>query len=416
MILLSPSGMSFFKEIPPTAGFALRWYELFQRGRYCNGKSLEEDFRGLLGAPFARITSSGTAALYLILQGLKKVSSRRTVVVPSFVCPLLPLAVRRAGMKVEICDIRRDRFDFDLANLKDICLTNPDVLAIIAVHLAGIPLDLDPIRTIAGENNVLIIEDCAQSLGALHKDRSVGTVGDVSFFSLCRGKGVTTYEGGAIVAASEKYSAHIDVAMKEHAVTDVISEASLLMLLFGYWIFYRPSLFWFVFKLPQIYWTWRGNQVKAAAEDFRLDFPVQKMSAVRQGIGHRQFPRLGEEIRQQRSKAEFYFRGLQGVKGISVVKELPGTSSTYPSIVLVFNDDDVRNRALKALERIGTGASILYAMAVCDYGYLNGIVNPGNCDNGRFMAGHCITLSTSSFIGKHDMETTLSVLRDVLRQ
>jgi dTDP-4-amino-4,6-dideoxygalactose transaminase len=83
------------------------------------------------------------------------------------------------------------------------CLKNKDILAIIPVHLGGIPVNLESVLDIAKNNGIFIVEDCAQSLGAMNQGRKTGTIGDFAFYSLCRGKGITIYEGGAIITNSD---------------------------------------------------------------------------------------------------------------------------------------------------------------------------------------------------------------------
>jgi len=174
--------MPIFREIPPTAGWTLSLKNILEPG------SLEQDFKNYLGSGFAQVTYSGTAAFYLILESLKTKSSKKSVVIPSFICPLVPLAIKRAGLKVLVCDIRRDSFDFDQAHLENICADNHDILAIVAVHLGGIPVGLEAIKQAAQRCGAIVIEDCAQASGASYKGKRVGTLGDWSFFSLCRGR------------------------------------------------------------------------------------------------------------------------------------------------------------------------------------------------------------------------------------
>ncbi len=218
-----------------------------------------------------------TAAFYVILESLKLLSAKKTIIIPSYICPLITLAIERAGLKTEVCDINRDNFSYDSSMLAELCSRNDDVLAILAVHLAGIPADFDMIKKIAEANGIFTIEDCAQALGARYKGAKTGTLGDMAFFSLGLGKGITTYEGGAVIANcrghDETLAKTLDDVMLRFVKSDIVSEGILLPALFGYWLFYRPSLFWFVFKLPQLYWNWRGNIIKAAMEDFTYQFP-----------------------------------------------------------------------------------------------------------------------------------------------
>lgn len=406
--------MNIFREIPPTAGFPLCWKDFLALLRIKNrANSLENDFRQYLNVDYARITNSGTSAFYLILESLKKISGKKTVIIPSYICPLIPLAIKRAGLQVEICDINKDNFNFYTPELEGLCRNNNDILAIVAVHLGGIPAAFDAIKTIAGKYNIFTIEDCAQSLGARYKDRLAGTLGDFSFFSLCRGKGLTTYEGGVIVSNKREYIPFIDDTIQRLVKKDPAAESLLVALLFGYWVFYRPLLFWFVFRLPQIFWNWRGEKLKAAMEDFDMDFPVHKMSSARQLIGHSQFGRLEKEIAKQRHKASFYMSRLEKIKGITLIKELPDTSSTYPFISVIFDDPGKKEKALKTFNALEYGVSIVYASAISDYNYLKHIVPDRNCSNARYLSARTITLSTNTFLRDEDMDITINILENL---
>jgi perosamine synthetase len=409
--------MGIFNEIPPTAGFRLHARDFLPllpaEGRQASENRLESNFRHYLNVPYARVVSSGTAAFYVILESLKLLSARKTVIIPSYICPLIPLAIKRAGLKIEVCDINRDNFCYESSMLAELCRRNNDILAILAVHLAGLPADLDVIKEIAGEYGIFIIEDCAQALGASYKGSKAGTMGDFAFFSLGLGKGITTYAGGALIANSSELAQLVERSMQRFVKSSVLSESFLLFLLTGYWLFYRPSLFWFVFKLPQSFWRWRGYDLKAAMEDFTIDFPVRTVSPARQLIGHRQFERLDQEIEQQRQKAFFYFSGLREIKGLSLVGELPGSAATYPFVTVIFDSPEQRGKAVRAFAKTHLGASFVYALAVADYGYLTGIVPDRNCSNARSLSARTLTLSTSTFLTDDDLAATVEILKNL---
>ena len=138
--------MPIFKEIPPTSGWQFRIKDLFFK---CAAGSLEEVFKNYLGVSNLYITYSGTAALYLIFESLKKISSKKTVIIPSYVCPLVALAAQKAGLRIKVCDISKDSFDFNYDCLKALCSRDSDILAIVVVHLGGIALGFDRIKEIA---------------------------------------------------------------------------------------------------------------------------------------------------------------------------------------------------------------------------------------------------------------------------
>jgi len=404
--------MDIFREIPPTAGFPLYakdFLSIFST-KYCKG-SLETDFKNYLAVPYAEVTYSGTAAFYFILEALKELSPKKTVIIPSFICPLVPLAVKRAGLKNAVCDINKDNFNFDIQQLQNLCSQNSDILAIVAAHLGGIPLDFEAIRQIAVSNNIFVVEDCAQSLGAEYKGKKAGTLGDFSFFSLCRGKGLTIYEGGILVTKKEQYASILNRTIKRFVNRDYFSESLKILELFGYWIFYGPEFFWFAFRLPQIFWNLQGKNLKALTEYFTVDFPLHKVSKIRKAIGHIAFGRLQEEIDKQKKKACYYIEGLKGVRGIKLITEPPQTKATYPFLTLLFDDPQKRNIALSAFRNSGLGVFQIYARAITDYGYLSEIVGSRVCPNARYLAEREITLTTSTFLKEKDQDSIIEIIK-----
>jgi len=372
---------------------------------------LEEDFKNYFDVPYAKVTYSGTAAFYLILESLKGSSSRKTVIIPSFICPLVPLAIHRAGLRVAVCDINKDNFNFDLRQLQALCLQNNDILAIVAVHLGGIPIDFEEIKQIARNDKIFIIEDCAQSLGAMYKDKKVGTLGDFSFFSLCRGKGLTIYEGGVIVTKKENDSVKIDATIEQIVNNDFFSESLKILELVGYWIFYRPQLFWWVFRLPQIFWYWRDEHLRALTEYFTVDFPLHKVSKIRKSIGHVTFTRLEKEIDKQRQKASSYIENLKDIPGIKLITESPETKATYPYLTLLFNDPIKRKKAQEKFRNSGLGVFQVYAQAITDYEYLKDIVGNQDITNARYLAERQISLTTSTFLKEENLDSVVGIIK-----
>ncbi len=361
--------------------------------------------------PYAKVIYSGTAAFYLILESLKGSSSRKTVIIPSFICPLVPLAIYRAGLRVAVCDINKDNFNFDLRQLQALCLQNNDILAIVAVHLGGIPIDFEEIKQIARNDKIFIIEDCAQSLGAMYKDKKVGTLGDFSFFSLCRGKGLTIYEGGVIVTKKENDSVKIDATIEQIVNNDFFSESLKILELLGYWIFYRPQLFWWVFRLPQIFWYWRGEHLRALTEYFTIGFPLHKVSKIRKSIGHVTFARLEKEIYKQRQKASRYIENLKDIPGIKLITESSGTRATYPYLTLLFNDPIKCKKAKEIFRNSGLGVFQIYAMAITDYDYLKDIVGNHDSPNARYLAERQISLTTSTFLKEENLDSVVGIIK-----
>jgi dTDP-4-amino-4,6-dideoxygalactose transaminase len=333
------------------------------------------------------------------------------VVIPSFVCPLVPLAIKRAGLKTLVCDIQKDGFDFAAQELNCLCRENNDILAITAVHLGGIPADIDAIKQACAEKGIFIIEDCAQSLGALYKGNRAGALADFSFFSLCRGKGLTIYEGGVAVCNRQEYAQALEETIGRLAGKNFLSEALKIAELFGYWIFYRPQLAWFIFALPQIFWQMRGMPLKAAAEDYEENFPLCRVSAFRKSCGRRAMRRMQNELAKQRANALYYRQKLKGIPTVKLIAEAPGDMASYPYLTVIFDGEEQRDKALRALSRKGLGASRIYLKAITDYPYLQGLDGAAAPLNARYLAEHHLSLSTSAFLRQEEIAQACALIK-----
>ncbi len=210
-----------------------------------------------------------------------------------------------------------------------------------------------------------------------------------------------------------EYAATIDETVKRLVKDDFLSEALKILEVAGYWIFYRPYLFWYVWRLPEIFWRWCGRPLKAQAEYFTADFPIHRVSSLRKNIGHAAFLRLEREIAEQRKKALFYLEGLKNITGIIPFREDNVTKATYPYLTLLFTDAKKRQKARKRFHNSGLGIGQIYTSAVTDYPYLKNIVEQKECPNARWLAERHITLSTSTFLKEKDMRFILEALKSI---
>ncbi|MDD5432555.1 MAG: DegT/DnrJ/EryC1/StrS family aminotransferase [Candidatus Omnitrophica bacterium] len=408
--------MSIFREIPPTAGFPLHIKDLLSPFFDKHRRLLEEDFKDYFNFSFSSTTYSGTAAFYFILEALKRISSKKSVVIPAFICPLIPLAIARAGLKVIVCDIQKDNFNFDLIRLQKLCTENTDIAAIVAVHLAGIPLNIDAIKELIKDKEISIIEDCAQAQGATYHRQKVGTLGEFSFFSLCRGKGLTIYEGGILASKIQGYRELLKDTVFIFGKNNYFSEGLKIIELFGYWIFYRPLLFWFIFSFPQKFWEMLGNKEKAMIEYFDTNFPIHNVSKFRRAVGHSCFKEIEKKTLQQRAIALRYIEKLGARGDIKIITEPYDTQASYPFLAIIFSNPEKCIAAKKEFNDSGLGASQIYLSAITEYDYLKNIIEETPCPNAKLIAKNHITLSTSLFLTDRDINVITDKLISVLER
>ncbi|MCB0338871.1 MAG: DegT/DnrJ/EryC1/StrS family aminotransferase, partial [Bdellovibrionales bacterium] len=176
----------------------------FIKGKYVS--KFEEEFAAYIGAKYCIGCGNGTDALEIGLKGLG-IGSGDEVLVPANSFIASSEAVTSVGAKVVFVDVDPTYYTID-PNLIRAKIT-ANTKAIVVVHLYGLPAEMDSIMKIARENNLKVIEDCAQAHGAKYKGQIVGTFGDLAAFSFFPGKNLGAYgDGGAIVTSNE------DLALK----------------------------------------------------------------------------------------------------------------------------------------------------------------------------------------------------------
>lgn len=166
------------------------------------GRLFEREFAAFTGTRYAVVLANGTVALELALYALG-IGPGDEVIVPSrtFIASASCAAMRGA---VPVCvDVDRESQTLTAETIRP--ALSHRTKAIIAVHLAGWPCDMDSILSLARPLGIKVIEDCAQALGATYKHRPVGSLGDVAAFSFCQDKILTTGgEGGMITTNDEE--------------------------------------------------------------------------------------------------------------------------------------------------------------------------------------------------------------------
>ncbi|HEX5853097.1 MAG TPA: DegT/DnrJ/EryC1/StrS family aminotransferase [Solirubrobacteraceae bacterium] len=181
-------------------------------------QSFERALSQYVGSPHAVTVSSGTAALHLACLAAG-IGAGEEVIVPAFTFVASAAAVRYAGAEPVLCDVRGP-LDFNIDPADAERRITPRTRAIVAVHFCGYPADLDALRALCDERGLVLIEDCAQAIGA-HADgagRRVGTVGELGAFSFFSKKQLCVGEGGMVTTADEELAARVRL-LRSHAMT-----------------------------------------------------------------------------------------------------------------------------------------------------------------------------------------------------
>jgi dTDP-4-amino-4,6-dideoxygalactose transaminase len=177
------------------------------------GREFEREFALFSGAEFAIAVANGTIALDLALIGLG-IGVGHEVIVTSRTFLASVSSIVTCGAIPVFADVDRDSQNITAASI-EAAITN-NTKAIICVHLAGYPCEMDEIMSLAKEFDLFVIEDCAQAHGARYKGRSVGSIGDIGAWSFCQDKIMTTGGEGGMVTTNNKAAWQRMWSYKDH--------------------------------------------------------------------------------------------------------------------------------------------------------------------------------------------------------
>jgi dTDP-4-amino-4,6-dideoxygalactose transaminase len=270
------------------------------------GAALEEEIAKLCGVAHGVGVASGTDALILALRACG-VRAGDEVLLPPFTFVATGSAVSALGATPVFADIRPETYNLDPAELER--RVTPRTRAIVAVHLYGLPADLDPILAFAKSRNLPVIEDNAQAIGASYKGRRTGSFGDAACLSFYPTKNLGAYgDAGMVVTNSSELAARVRT-LRNHGQT-------------GKYLSSEPG------------WNSRLDEIQAAI--------------LRVKLRH-----LSDWQRARRSHAAEYTRLLQQIPGVMPPLEPEGCEHVYHQYTIRIEQRDALQHYL-AERKIGS--------------------------------------------------------------
>jgi len=316
--LAVPERIRLFKpNIRPEAGEAasavLRegWFGLGPRTA-----RFEEQFAEVVGARHCVAVSSGTAALHLALHVLDLPNEAEVVTTP-LTWVATHHAISHARCVPVPADIQPHTGNIDPAAIER-CI-GPRTGALLVIHYAGYPCDMDEIRLLAAERGLPLIEDCAHALGSSYRGSPIGGADSLQCFSFNPVKNLTTGQGGAITTNSGEHVERL---------------RALRSLGLG-----RPTHE----RLSE-----GGSPYRTSMELSEVGFPYA-MSDLNAAIGLAQLPALEEDNARRAEIARMYADGLRGVPGLELLSHAGDReSSHHMSPLLAERRDALAERLLEA--------------------------------------------------------------------
>ncbi len=239
------------------------------------GKKFEKEFSNYLGNKYSVGLSNGSVALEMALKALKLKKQDQIIVTPrSFI--ISASCTINLGLKPIFADVD-DNGNLNIEGIKKVY--NNKVKAIILVHLNGLPCDLDPIMEFVKKNNIFLIEDCSQAHGAVYKGKKVGSFGDISTWSFCQDKIISTGGEGGMISTNNKQLWLKCWSLKDHGKN-------------------YKSVF---LKKHKIGFRWHHD-------DLGTNYRMTEMQAI---LGRAQLKILDNQIKKRNIIANLYLNGLK---------------------------------------------------------------------------------------------------------
>lgn len=285
----------------------------------------EEEFSRFLGSKHSISLSSCTAALHLALKviGLDRGDE---VIVPTTTFTSTAEVACYFGAKPVLVDVERDTHNMDVSCLEK--AVTDRTRAILPVHFAGQPCDMDEIMAIAGQRKLHVIEDAAHAVPAMYNDRYIGTIGDMTCFSFYATKTLTTGEGGMITTGDDGWAERLR-SIRQHGISK------------DAWKRYSKEGSWYYEVLEAGY--------------------KYNMTDIQASLGLAQLNKQQWMLNERDNIARKYTEAFKGSDLLDVPRVKPGRSSAWHLYIVKLDLGALRiNRAdfIEELKAAGIGASV----------------------------------------------------------
>ncbi len=280
----------------------------------------EKEFAEYFGSKYAVMVNSGSSANLiaisaLILSDKHDLKEGDEVIVPAVSWATTYTVLHQCGLKLRFIDIDLDTFNLNLNELEDAITEN--TRAIFAVNLLGNPNDFDKLLHICEENNLILIEDNCESMGAKYHDKFTGTFGVCGTFSTFYSHHMATMEGGMIVTNDEELN-DIMKSIRSHGWTRNLSDDNK-----------------FITKKDEFY------------EMFNFIFPGYNVRPVEMeaAIGREQLKKLDGFLKNRKNNGKYFSQLLSDIDYITIQKNQD--DSSFFGFSLIFKNNSLRKKFIE---------------------------------------------------------------------
>ena len=345
--------------------------------------------------------NSGVAAFYTLLKAIKETITRNEVIVPAYTAGSLIVAIKKAGLTPVLCDIALKDFNMDLDKLQYV--VNEKTLAIVAVHMFGIPQrNINELKRLYP--GVVIIEDCCQAMGSSLNDVIVGNEGTVSFYSFNKGKNIPTFNGGCLQLNDDKI---------KNTVIDYLLKTKIdLTLKRGSFLIKAKMLVLSVIVNKYLYSLFSKIIVRFKDVAPPDDIVVKPYTHYQAGVAASLLKELTQYSAKRYKNGYNVLKALGADAGLSLPIIAEGIMPAFNRLPIIFNDKDRLKKVERAFFVSGFEVSRMYKnplhLMFPELGY-----DKGAFVNAEHLAEHLLTIPCHPMMGDKDIEKVIKIIKGV---
>ena len=345
-------------------------------------EELERKLCEVTGAKYAVVVANGTAALHLAALAAGFAEGDE-VIVSSITFAASSNCVLYCGAKPVFADIKPDTYNIDPASVRK--LITPNTKGIVAVDFTGQAVELDEIREICRENNLVLIEDAAHAIGTKYKGQPIGSLADMTTFSFHPVKTVTGGEGGAITTNDEQLYRKL-MRLRTHGITRHQEEM--------------------VHPTDAV---WYNEQVELGYNYRMTDFQAALLNS--------QLNKLDKFRKRRKEIVEIYDKAFAEMPEIFVQKEIPESDTTRHLYVIRLNPDKLtcdRRQFFDALRAENTVPQVHYLPVYWHSYYEKLGYKKGLCPNAEKYYEEAMSIPLYYSLSDGDVEDVIHAVKKVV--
>jgi len=347
-------------------------------------KEFESQFAGAVNAPQAVAVNSCTAALHLALDAVG-IQEGDEVIVPTMTFAATGEVVTYFKAKPVLADCRPDTLCLDVDHVEQ--LITKKTKAIIPVHFAGHPCDMDRILELAKIHNLRVIEDAAHALPATYRGQMVGSIGDITCFSFYAIKTMTTGEGGMATTRNEEWADRMRI-MSLHGISR------------DAWKRYTSQGSW---------------QYEILSPGFKYN-----MTDMAAAIGVHQLKKCNRFLDARARYAHSYTESFRGCEEMVLPTTLPDVDHAWHLYVVKLNLDTLRvtrNQFMEVLKKNNVGGSVHFIPLHLHPYYRDTLgYTPDDCPTATAVFDRIVSLPIYPKMSEGDVHDVIDVIHTLLRE